>query len=124
MKESAFQTNVVRGLRNAGFYVFAVPNGGSRNLREAVHLKAQGVLAGVADLVICLPKGKVHFVELKNLSGKGRQSPAQRQFQADMEYYGNQYHLWDSWNDVEEFIRAHRKEAQNREDDLKVGGTD
>ena len=124
MKESAFQTNVVRMLKFQGFFVFAVPNGGSRHYKEAAHLKAQGVMAGVADLVICLPKGKVHFVELKNLNGKGRQSPAQRAFQENVEYLGNQYHLWASWADVEQFMNDHRKEAKSMEDDLKVGGTD
>lgn len=124
MKESAYQVNVVRMLRAVGFFVFAVPNGGSRNFREAVHLKNQGVMAGVSDLIICLPKGKVHFVELKNLNGKGRQSPAQRDFAEQVEYLGNRYHLWSTWADVEDFINEHRKEAVEPEDDLKVGGTD
>lgn len=124
MKESAFQTNVVRMLKGQGFFVFAVPNGGSRHYKEAAHLKAQGVMAGVADLIICLPKGNVHFVELKNLNGTGRQSPAQKDFQEQVERLGNPYHLWASWADVEQFINEHGKEARSIEDDLKIGGTD
>src|SRR5262249_12840255 len=36
--------------------LYAVPNGGDRNLRVARKLKAEGVLAGVADL--CLPAAR------------------------------------------------------------------
>lgn len=52
--------------------VFAVPNGGFRNKKEAAMLKAEGVLAGVPDLVVISPKlpGRTLFVEMKTLSGK------------------------------------------------------
>jgi hypothetical protein len=43
---------------------FAVPNGGSRNIREARNLKLEGVRAGVSDLVVVL-KDKVIFIEMK-----------------------------------------------------------
>lgn len=117
--EANFQVGVVRFLRMAGHYVFAVPNGGSRNLKEAVNLKAQGVLAGVSDLIILLP-GKVYFVELKNPNGKGRQSPAQREFEEAVKGYGQEYLLWDNWAQVEQFVNAHRREVGNF---LAVGGT-
>lgn len=123
--EAAFQTNVVRMLRTAGFYVFAVSNGwGKMTVMQAARAKDEGIMPGVSDLIILLPGGKVHFVELKNPNGKGRQSPAQLAFKKQVEYLGNQYHLWASWPDVEGFINDHRKEAKSMEDDLKVGGTD
>ena len=100
-------------LKGAGHFVFAVPNGGSRNLREAARLKAQGVLAGVSDLVILLPH-KVYFVELKNPNGKGRQSPAQRAFEEKVRSMGHEYQIWDSWGHVELFINAHREEVGNK----------
>ena len=34
--------------------IFAIPNGGSRNLKEAVNLKKSGVLKGTPDLCILL----------------------------------------------------------------------
>jgi len=43
---------------------FAVPNGGSRNEREAKNLKLEGVRAGVSDLVVVI-KNKVLFIEMK-----------------------------------------------------------
>lgn len=43
---------------------FAVPNGGGRNVREAVNLKKEGVRAGVSDLCIILASNVV-FIEMK-----------------------------------------------------------
>lgn len=117
--EANFQTGVVRFLRMAGHFVFAVPNGGSRNLREAVNLKAQGVMAGVSDLILLI-HGKVYFIEIKNPNGKGRQSPAQREFEDNVRAHGQEYLIWDSWAQVEQFVNAHRKEVGNY---LQIGGT-
>lgn len=117
--EADFQIGVVHFLRRAGHFVFAVPNGGSRNIIEAANLKAQGVMAGVSDLILLLPK-KVYFIELKNPNGKGRQSPAQREFEDNVRAYGNEYLLWDNWAQVEQFVNAHKQEVGNY---MAVGGT-
>lgn len=47
--------------------LYAVPNGGLRNKLEAVNLKRQGVVAGVPDLCLAVPKGKYHglYIEMK-----------------------------------------------------------
>lgn len=119
--EADFQVGVVRFLRMAGHFVFAVPNGGSRNLREAVNLKAQGVMAGVSDLIVLLPGKKVYFIELKNPNGKGRQSPAQREFEDNVRAHGHEYLIWDKWAQAEQFVNAHRKEIGNF---VGVGGTE
>lgn len=56
--------------------IFAVPNGGKRNLKEAARMKRQGVTAGVPDLCIPEPTNEYHglWVELKvgknKLTGK------------------------------------------------------
>jgi hypothetical protein len=51
--------------------VFAVPNGGHRNEVVAKKLKAEGVKAGVPDLVWPVARGRHHglFVEMKKLGG-------------------------------------------------------
>lgn len=118
--EADFQVGVVRFLRSQGHFVFAVPNGGSRNLREAVNLKAQGVMAGVSDLIVLLPGKKVYFIELKNPNGKGRQSPAQREFEDNVRAHGHEYLIWDKWAQAEQFVNAHRQEIGNF---MAVGGS-
>lgn len=48
-------------------FLFAVPNGGTRNYLEAVNLKRQGVRAGVPDIMLAYPNKKYHglFIEMK-----------------------------------------------------------
>ena len=120
-QEAHFQIGVVRILRMAGFYVFAVPNGGSRHFLEAFNLKLQGVTAGVSDLIILLPKGRAVFAELKSPDGTSRQSPAQRDFEDTVKALGFEYLLWQDWADVEGFINKNRPLVA---DSIKVGGTD
>ena len=51
--------------------LFSVPNGGSRNKKEAVSLKAEGVTAGVSDLILAIPNKQNAgvFIEMKKPSG-------------------------------------------------------
>ena len=69
--------------------IFAVPNGGSRNVREAKNMKDAGVLRGVADLVIVGTNGRVLFVEMK--AGKNKQDDNQILFQQKVEKLGHKY---------------------------------
>ena len=54
-----------------GDYLVAYPNGGFRNGREAVSLRAQGVQAGIPDLLLAYPVNRCHglWIELKNRNG-------------------------------------------------------
>lgn len=48
---------------------FAVPNGGSRNVIEAMNLKRQGALAGIPDIILVW-RGQAFGLELKSAAGK------------------------------------------------------
>ena len=58
---------------------FHIPNGGSRDLREAHNLRMQGVRAGVPDMCLPVPRGgfAALYIELKRQKG-GRVSDEQR----------------------------------------------
>jgi len=60
--------------------LYAVPNGGDRNLRVARKLKAEGVVAGVADL--CLPAARrgYHSLYLEMKSEEGVATKEQKVF--------------------------------------------
>lgn len=62
--------------------LFHIPNGGSRDKREAVHLKQLGVKAGVPDLFLAVPWDGEHglFIEMKRASKTARVSPEQREW--------------------------------------------
>jgi hypothetical protein len=64
--------------------LFAVPNGGRRNLREAARLKMEGVKAGVWDLFLPLARRGRHGLWLELKSPKGVMSPEQRRWGAAM----------------------------------------
>lgn len=68
--------------------MYHIPNGGQRNVKEAVRLKREGVKAGIPD--ICLPvarKGKHGlFIELK--SEKGHITLAQKLMLKKLEEQG------------------------------------
>lgn len=101
-EEHYLQVAIHRLLTYAGIFHFAVPNGGLRNLRVASALKAEGVMAGVSDLILVLPK-RIVFVELKN--GKaGKQSEHQKLFQKTVEELGFEYQLWRDTEDCSRFI--------------------
>lgn len=81
--------------------IFSVPNGGTRNIREALLLKATGVVAGVSDLII-VRLNEIIFVEVKTEIGK--QSKEQKEFQKIIEKLGFKYILVRSLEDFQKQI--------------------
>lgn len=73
--EHEIQREFVKWMRQThpDYWIFAVPNGGKRNLITAGKLKAEGVSAGVPDIFI--PRLKM-FIEMK--TDRGRLSPEQK----------------------------------------------
>ena len=71
--------------------VVAIPNAARRSLRMGARMKAEGLQSGVADLCIMLPGGKVAWLELK--TDRGRQSLAQKGFEAKCKRLGHPYAL-------------------------------
>lgn len=81
--------------------LFHVPNGGSRNAREGANLKKQGVVAGVADLLLLLPRKGFGCLCVEMKTAKGSQSTLQREWGGKVSKYGNLYVVCRS---VDEFI--------------------
>ena len=91
--ERAIQVAIVKALKKYcsrdKAHWFAVPNGGYRHLYTAQKLKAEGTRRGTPDLCFVLEKGRAAFLELK--AEKGRQSPDQILFEADVTALGALY---------------------------------
>ena len=111
-KESVLQTACVKWFRlqYPDLIIYAVPNGGSRNAREAQRLKAEGVLAGVADLVVLLPQGKSLYIEMKVKGNK--QTDNQKEFQKIAENLGHTYDVCYSFEEFKEVIERETKNAE------------
>lgn len=91
------------------YVLFAVPNGGFRNAKEAKILKDEGVLAGVADLFLMFPNHGYMgmFIEMKY--GKGRQSTNQAEFQVKAERFGYKYIVVNSLEDFMQEVNSYIK---------------
>ena len=73
-------------------------------------LKAEGVLAGVADLFLMFPVKQFHglFIEMK--TDKGRQSENQKEFQTLAENNGYKYVVCRSFEDFKNEILTYLKQ--------------
>jgi hypothetical protein len=102
--ESRMQVQCVKWFRlqyrQMGDLLIHVPNGGSRDLRTAQRLKAEGVIPGVSDLVLFMPNLTHHglFIELKIKPNK--QSEHQKKWQLMVEAMNYKYALVYSLDDV------------------------
>ena len=68
MSELQIQTKVFQYFWNnfpeTRYMLFHVPNGGKRNIREAMSLKSSGVIAGISDFIFIWNK-RVYGIEIK-----------------------------------------------------------
>lgn len=78
---------------------FAVPNGGSRNKREAAIMKAEGITAGVSDLILNIPGGAHAQLAIEMKDTKGTQSAAQKRYQRYAQAVGIKYIICKSFDD-------------------------
>jgi len=93
MKEERLQANCVFWLWNTypetrGLFVLV--NNNPLNAIDGARKKALGLISGVSDTVFFW-KGRTYFIEFKN--EKGKQSPAQVEFQQKVEHQGFKYNV-------------------------------
>ena len=85
--------------------LFAVPNGGSRDKREAAIMKAEGITAGVSDLILNIPGGSHTQLAIEMKDTKGTQSAAQKRYQRYAELAGVKYTICRSFQDFQDEVR-------------------
>ncbi|MBD9092101.1 MULTISPECIES: VRR-NUC domain-containing protein [Bacteroides] len=107
--ESQIQKDCVRWFRQVYPAIeplfFAVPNGGARNAWTAKIMKDEGVRAGVADLLLLLPRSGYAFLCIEMKKPGGMQSESQQVFQRLVERVKGKYVLCHS---LEEFVKEIR----------------
>lgn len=96
-QESELQRECVKWFRamypEDALMLFAVPNGGGRSRIEAGIMKAEGVTAGVADLLLLEARGGYGSlcIEMKTRDKASKQRPSQKAWQDASERAGNRY---------------------------------
>ena len=88
-----------------GGCLFAVPNGGHRNIQTARNLKAEGVTSGVSDLLLLVPKRDYHGLCIEVKTPVGRQSDNQKNWQRIIEAQGYRYEIVRSLDEFAELVR-------------------
>lgn len=91
--------------------LFAVPNGGARNLTEAAIMKGEGVTAGVSDMILMYPTGQYHGLCIEFKTAKGKQTQAQKEWQEIIEMRGYKYVICRTFEDFERTIKNYFAEA-------------
>lgn len=87
--------------------LFAVPNGGQRNAITAAKLKAEGVVPGVADLLLLIPNHQFHALCIEIKTRKGRQSDKQKAWQAIIQKTGYQYQVTRNFEEFKQLIEEY-----------------
>ncbi len=79
---------MIQSEARADVVIFHPANGGARSKAEAGRMKAQGVVAGIPDLIVIVA-GRAHGLELK--TQHGRISPAQKRMAEMFQCAGAEY---------------------------------
>jgi hypothetical protein len=89
--------------------LFAVPNGGARNAREAAIMKGEGVTSGVSDMILLFPAHGYSALCIEFKTETGKQSTAQRDWQKLVESNNCKYIICRSFDDFCEQINEYLK---------------
>jgi len=127
--EAQHQINVIRwSMINRAHYpelalLFHIPNGGSRDVREAKHMKEQGVKPGVPDLFLPIPRGKHHGLFLEMKTPTGRASAEQNYWLEQLRARGYVAALCRGWKEavhmIEVYLEGGFEGAENRSEGKK-----
>lgn len=84
--------------------LFAVPNGGARNAREAGIMKGEGVTAGVSDLLLLVARRGYHGLCIEMKTKDGTQRPTQKTWQQAVTAEGYLYMICRSFDTFKEAV--------------------
>lgn len=92
--------------------LFAIPNGGRRDVATASNLKAEGVRAGVPDLFLAVPAFGHHglFIEMKREKG-GIVSDFQKEYIALLNERGYKAIVCHGWIEAKNSIESYLEGA-------------
>jgi hypothetical protein len=103
--EDAIQEAIIQLLRlvaDRRTIFMSIPNGMYSSARIGARFVKAGLLAGAPDLLIITPDGRPHFMEVK--APDGRQSEAQKAFQAREAVVRLDYSVVRSLGEAEEML--------------------
>jgi len=92
--------------------LFAIANGGKRNIVTAIKLKSEGVLPGVFDLMLPVARGSYHGFFLEMKFGKNKLSDSQIVFRDMVEAQGYVTGVYWSWIDAKIALESYLSKGE------------
>jgi hypothetical protein len=83
--------------------IYAIPNGGHRNIVVATKLKEEGVLSGVPDLFVAVAKNGYHGLYIEMKAGKNKPTDNQLTVMGKLQ---NEGYKCDVCYSVDEFMKV------------------
>jgi hypothetical protein len=112
--ESKLQISCVNWFRymypQYGKLLFAVPNGGLRSVSTAKILKAEGVVAGVSDLLFMVARKGYHGLCIEVKIHPNKQTDSQMAWQKLVEKQGYQYKVVYNFEDFQNEMYVYLEE--------------
>lgn len=87
--------------------LFAVPNGGRRDAVTGAMLKAEGVLAGVADLILLKSNRHYGALLIETKARKGKQRDSQKEWESKITKDGYKYVIVRSLDDFMREVKSY-----------------
>ena len=84
--------------------LFHIPNEGIRLGGMGAKMVREGIVRGVADLCLCIPRGGYHALYIEMKRPGSYQRPEQKEWQKNCEKYGNLYVVCRSLEEFREIV--------------------
>lgn len=84
--------------------LFAIPNGGRRDQVTGAMLKSEGVISGIADLILLKSNRFYGALAIEMKTPEGRQQPSQKQWQKECEGAGNKYVVCRTFEEFKDVV--------------------
>lgn len=122
MTEAQHQANVIKWSQQPAIrskwpelaMLYHIPNGGSRDVIEARHLKQQGVKAGTPDLHLPVARGKYHSLYIEMKSEKGKTTAYQDWWIDALNRAGNCARVCHGWEEAVNVLEWYMNGAKER----------
>jgi len=85
-------------------FLVGIPNEGQRTPKNGARMKAQGMIAGISDLILFDPESVQMPIFLECKTQKGRQSQSQKEFEAEYTEAGYKYYIFRSFDEFRELV--------------------
>jgi len=95
--------------------IFAIPNGGARKKSVAAELKAEGVEAGIPDIMCAVPSNSWPglFLEMKSLHPQAKLSQSQKKMIPKLKRAGYKVEVPKGFKEAQQIIIEYLKEEES-----------